>query len=204
MKKVIIVLALLVLSPVTSFAQTIENLDYISSFNDGYAAIKKDNQWAFINKEGDIVINYRTDLVTTKSSDGNYPIFKNGRCLIVNEKDGISYFGYIDMSGKAVIPPQFLNALNFNDNVAKVLELKKEIAGKNVALDKNVVYFKYFEVTIDTNGAVKNYLTRKGHNISLDKSFLREPPQFASKQISKNLVAIQDEKGKWIIKKIIE
>jgi len=204
MKKVIIVLALLVLSPVTSFAQTIENLDYISSFNDGYAAIKKDNQWAFINKEGDIVINYRTDLVTTKSSDGNYPIFKNGRCLIVNEKDGISYFGYIDMSGKAVVQPQFLNALNFNDNVAKVLELKKEIAGKNVALDKNVVYFKYFEVTIDTNGAVKNYLTRKGHNISLDKSFLREPPQFASKQISKNLVAIQDEKGKWIIKKIIE
>ena len=143
-------------------------------------------------------------LSATKSSDGNYPIFKNGRCLIVNEKDGISYFGYIDMSGKAVIEPQFLNALNFNNNVAKVLELKKEIAGKNIALDKNVVYFKYFEVTIDTTGAVKNYLTRKGHNISLDKSFLREPPQFASKQISKNLVAIQDEKGKWIIKKIIE
>jgi hypothetical protein len=204
MKKVIIVLALLVLIPVTSFAQTIENLDYISSFNDGYAAIEKDNQWAFINKEGDIVINYRKDLVTTKSSDGNYPIFKNGRCLIVNKKDGISYFGYIDRSGKAVIEPQFLNALNFNNNVAKVLELKKEIAGKNVALDKNVVYFKYFEVTIDTTGTVKNYLTRKGHNISLDKSFLREPPQFASKQISKNLVAIQDEKGKWIIKKIIE
>jgi len=204
MKKVIFILALLVLIPVSSFAQTIENIDYVSSFNDGLAAIKNDSQWAFINNDGDIVVSYRNDLVTTKSSDGDYPIFKDGRCLIVNEKDGISYFGYINTSGETVIEPQFLNALNFDNNLAIVLKLEKDIVGRNTALDKNVVYYKYFEVTIDTDGNVKDYLTQKGINIVLDKKFLPNPPEFSTRLISDNLVAIKNEKGKWIIKKIIE
>lgn len=204
MKKVIFILALLVLIPVSSFAQTIENIDYVSSFNDGLAAIKKDSQWAFINNDGDIVVSYRNDLVTTKSSDGDYPIFKNGRCLIVNEKDGISYFGYINTSGETVIEPQFLNALNFDNNLATVLKLEKDIVGRNTALDKNVVYYKYFEVTLDTDGNVKDYLTQKGINIVLDKKFLPNPPEFSTRLISDNLVAVKNEKGKWTIKKIIE
>ena len=196
--------SLLVLISVSSFTQTLENLDYISSFNDGVAAIKKDSQWAFINKDGDIVVNFRDDLVTTKSLDGNYPIFKNRRCLIVNEKDGISYFGYINTFGKTVIEPRFLNATNFNNDLAAVLELEKEEVGKNTALDKNVVYYKYYEVTIDTDGNVKDYLTQKGVNVALDKQFLRKPPKFTSRQISDNLVATKNEKGKWTIMKIIE
>ena len=202
--KRIIMFTLLVLISVSSFTQTLENLDYISSFNDGVAAIKKDSQWAFINKDGDIVVNFRDDLVTTKSLDGNYPIFKNGRCLIVNEKEGVSYFGYINTSGKTVIEPRFLNATNFNNNVATVLELEREEIGKNTALDKNVVYYKYYEVTIRTDGNVKDYLTQKGINVVLDRKFLRKPPKFTSKQISDNLVATKNEKGKWTIKKIIE
>jgi hypothetical protein len=204
MKKAIFILALIVLIPVSSFAQTLENLDYVSSFNDDLAAISKDGQWAFINNEGDIVVNYRNDLVTTKSSDGDYPVFRDERCLIVNENDGISYFGYIDTSGDTVIEPQFLNALNFDDNLARVLKLRKDIVGRNTALDKNVVYYKYFEVTIDRDGNVKDYLTQKGVNIVLDKKFLPNPPEFSSKQISDNLVATRNEKGKWTIKKIIQ
>ena len=204
MKKTIIILIAVVLIPFFGVTQTIENLDYISSFNDGVAAIKKDNQWGFINKDGDIVVNFRKDLVTTKSKDGNYPIFKDGRCLIVNKKNGISYFGYINTSGKTVIEPRFLNATNFDNNIATVLELTKEETGKNPALGKNVVFYKYFEVTIDTSGSIKNYLTVKGVNVVLDKDFLRQPPKFTSKQISDNLIAIKNEKGKWTIKKIIE
>lgn len=204
MKKVIILFALLVMIPMASYTQSIEDLDYISSFNDGVAAIKKGNEWAFINNDGDIVVNFRTDLVATESLDGNYPIFKNGRCLIVAKKDGISYFGYINTSGKTVIAPRFLNATNFNDNMATALELEKEEIGKNPALDKNIVYYKYYEVTIDTDGNIKNYLTQKGVNIALDKEFLRKPPTFTSKQISDNLVATKNDKGKWTVKKINE
>lgn len=204
MKKTIILFIATLLIPFFGISQTFENLDYISPFNEGVSAIKKDNQWAFINSDGDIVVNFRNDLVVTKFDDGNYPIFKNGRCLIEKKKDGISYFGYIDTSGKTVIEPRFLNAKNFNNNVATVLELEKEEVGKNRALDKSVVYYKYYEVTIDTQGNVKNYLTQKGINIVLDKKFLRKPPKFTAKQISDNLIAVKNENGKWTIKKIIE
>lgn len=204
MKKTIIMFALLVLIPISSFTQTIEKLDYFSSFNESLAAIKKNNQWAFINKDGDIVINFRNDLLTTKSADGDYPIFKNGRCLIINKRDGISYFGYINTVGKTVVEPQFLNATNFNNNLAIALKLEKEEIGENPALGKKIVYYKYYEVTIDSDGAIKDYLTQKGKNIVLDKDFLSEPPKFKSKTISDNLIAIKDEKGKWTIKKINE
>ena len=53
---------LLVLISVSSFTQTLENLDYISSFNDDVAAIKKDSQWAFINKDGDITVHPRGEV----------------------------------------------------------------------------------------------------------------------------------------------
>lgn len=204
MKKVIIMFALLVLIPVSSYTQTIESIDYISSFNDGVAAIKKNNQWAFINNDGDIVVNFRDDLVSTKSSDGDYPIFKNGRCLILKEKDGISYFGYINALGKTVIEPKFLNATNFNNNIATALELVKKEVGQNPALGKNVVYYKYFEVTIDTQGNVKNYLIQEGVNIALDEKFIPKPPEFTTKLISDNLVAVKNEDGIWTIKKIIK
>ena len=139
MKKAIILIIAMLLIPVLSFAQILENLDYISSFNDEVAAIKKDGQWAFINKEGNIVVNFRTDLIASKNDDGNYPIFNNDRCIIVIEKNGISYFGYIDKTGTVVIEPKFLNATNFIDNKAIVLELAKQVAGKNEIFNKNIV-----------------------------------------------------------------
>ncbi|TJY35769.1 WG repeat-containing protein [Pontimicrobium aquaticum] len=204
MKKVIIMFTLLVVIPISSFSQTIENIDYISPFNEGVAAIKKNNQWAFINKVGDIVINFRNDLVVTASVNGNYPIFNSGRCLIVKKENGISYFGYIDSLGNTAIEPQFLNATAFNNNVATALKLEKEEVGKNTALNKGIVYYKYFEVVIDINGTIKTYLTQKGVNIALDRKFLRKPPKFLTKQLSNNLIAVKSDNGKWTIKKIIE
>ena len=60
MKKALITLLLL---PVFTLAQTLEELDFIAPFNDGVAAIKKDNSWGFINDKGAILINFRDDLV---------------------------------------------------------------------------------------------------------------------------------------------
>lgn len=202
MKKAIILLIALLFIPVFCFAQNVENIDYISSFNDEVAAIKKDGQWAFINKEGNIVINFRNDLVSTKTNDGSYPVFINDRCIIVKEKNGILYYGYIDKTGKTVIEPKFLNATNFIDNKAIALELIKQEVGKNPILDKNIVYHKYFEVIIDANGNILNYLNPKGVNVTLDKKFLSKSPIINSKFISKNLVSFKTDKNKFDIIKI--
>jgi hypothetical protein len=99
MKKVISLFLVILVFPIFGFTQSIENLDYISPFHDGLAAIKKNNEWAFINTNGEIVIDFRNDLVTTKYKGQNYPIFVDRRCLIEQKKEGISYFGYINTSG---------------------------------------------------------------------------------------------------------
>ncbi|WP_339754354.1 WG repeat-containing protein [uncultured Winogradskyella sp.] len=202
MKKVLILFLVFAVNPFFGYAQSIENLDFISPFYNGLAAIKKDGQWAFVNTKGDVIINYRTDLVLTKSNENSYPIFNDDRCLIEQKKNGISYFGYIDTSGKTIIEPKFLNATNFNNGKAIVLELIKENVGKNEALGKNIVYYKYFEVIINTNGVIENYINPSGVNVVIDKEFLRMPPKITSKLISDNLVAIKGENGKWSLVKL--
>ena len=199
MKKALIILLLI---PVFSLAQTSKELDFIAPFNDGLAAIKKDNSWGFINKKGVIIINFRDDLVLTKTDYGKYPVFHNNRCLISEKKDGIQYFGYIDKTGKKIIETKFLNASNFNNDVALALEVLSQTMGKNDILNKPIVNYKYFEVIIDTKGNVKEYLNPKGINIALDKKFLKKPPKITSKFISEDLVTVLNENNKWVIKYI--
>ena len=157
MKNLLIALLLL---PFMGVAQTIENIDYISPFHNDLAAIKKGNKWAFINKEGETVIDFRNDFVSTNINNVSYPLFYNDRCLIEQIKDGVSYFGYIDKSGKTIIKPQFLNATNFNKGKALALKVKKEIIGYNYIFRKNMVNYHYFEVVIDTEGNMTDHLTQ--------------------------------------------
>ena len=100
------------------------------------------------------------------------------------------------------IKPQFLNATNFSKGKAIVLELVKEIVGINQALGKDVVYYKYYEVVINTTGDIENYLTKKGINLVLDKDFLRQVPKINSRQLSKDLYAVIDAKNTWSIVKL--
>jgi len=201
MKKRTILFVSIILLPLLGFSQNIENIDYISPFHDGLAAIKKGNQWAFIDNAGVIAIDFRDDIKASKIENENYPIFKNGRCLITQTKNNIIYFGYIDQSGNTVVKPQFLNATNFNNNVAIVLELVKETPGSNNILEKPVVYYKYFEAIINTNGEVINSLSEL-IPITLSKDYVREIPKITSKLISDKTYAIWSKDKKWEIKKL--
>lgn len=190
------------LIPFICFSQSIKGVDYISPFHDGLSAIKKENQWAFINTEGTIVVDFRDDLVKTNFEDGSYPIFKNDRCLISEEKEGIMYFGFIDKSGKIVIPPQFLNAYNFNDKTALVIKLTKDTIGFNNILGKTLVDHNYFEVIIDTKGEIIYYLTHEPKHITLSKKFIKQSPKFTTKLLTDYLFAVWTNKEKWEIKKL--
>jgi hypothetical protein len=194
MKKLLIIFLLL---PVFSLAQTIEELDFIAPLHDGIAAVKKGNSWGFINGKGNVIIDFRDDLVLTETDGYKYPIFKNNRCLISEVKNVIMYFGYIDKSGKTVIETKFLNAMNFDTTKTLALHVMKETLGNNEVLGKNVVNYRYYEVTIDINGTIENYLNPKGTNIVLDKKFIRTIPNITSKQISDNLYAVKTENKKW-------
>lgn len=201
MKKLLITLLLI---PFLGIAQTLEDLEYISPFNNDVAAIKKDNEWGFIDQNGKIIVDFRNDLILTKTDNANYPIFSNERCLIAHHKDGVLYYGYIDKTGKTVITPQFLNASNFKNDVAVALKLVKEESSGMNELMKNIVNYHYYEVVIEKAGEINQYLTEEPIHITLTKEKMKKPPVITSKLISNNLIAVRNNNNKWTLKKISE
>ncbi|MBO3115960.1 WG repeat-containing protein [Winogradskyella sp. DF17] len=202
MKRLIAIYLILIGLPLFIFSQDVSNVDFISPFHEGVAAIKKGDTWGFINTEGDLIIDFRNDLVIEYSEDIDYPYFNSGRCLIKEQKDGITYFGYIDSSGHEVLEPQFLNATAFNDGLAIILKLYKNILGRNDVLDKAMINYDYMELAIDPDGEIVHYISEKPVHITLSKFFMKGPPPIRSKFLSKSLIAIRDDNNKWRIKKV--
>ena len=201
MEKAAFLFFLLLLIPFFGFTQKQDAFDYVSPFHEGFSAVKKGDQWAFINNKGDIVIGFRSDLVSTNMNGEAYPVFQNNRCLIKKNESNISYFGYINASGKTVIKPTFLNATNFKHNMAIVILLAKEKAGYNNIMAKDIVYYTYQEVVINRAGEVKRKLTEP-RNIVLMKKFIFPTPKIMSKFRSNRLIIVPDKNQKWTLKKI--
>ncbi|WP_062054178.1 WG repeat-containing protein [Aquimarina longa] len=192
----------LLIIPMLGIGQTIENIDFISPFHDGLAAVKKGNEWAFINQNGSVIIDFRKDFVQTKTDKGNYPLFSNGKCIITHQKDGVLYYGFIDKKGKISIKPQFLNVSNFQGDKALALIVHKETIGYNDIFKKDVVNYHYFEVVIDENGDVTDHLTQLAKHTSPKYTKSKNPPVITSKFISDNLIVVKNDDNKWNLRKI--
>ena len=196
MKKLLITLVLI---PFLGIAQTIDNLEYVSSFNNDVAAIKKGNEWGFIDQDGKIIIDFRNDLVLTKTGNATFPIFSNDRCLIAHQKNGVLYYGYIDKNGKTVITPQFLNATNFEYDKALVLKVEKETIGYNDIFKKDVVSYHYFEVVIDKEGKTLDLLTQLAVHVPPKYKKNSNPIKITSRLISQDLALVKS-KNTWTLK----
>ena len=185
----------------SSIAQILNDVDKIYPFQEDLAAVQKNNQWGFINKQGELVIDYRSDLVVSNNlnTPGNlssYPIFKNNRCIIKKLIDEIYYYGYIDKTGTIVIAPQFLNATNFENGYALSIDPSKEIIGFNKLLNKDVISSNIEEFVINTVGEKVLYLENPfKYNSQKRKSTV--PPVLHSKFIAPNIVAVQKHDMKW-------
>ena len=67
-------------------SQTIKNIDEIAPFSEGLAAVRQGDQWGFINEEGQMVINFRSDIYWNRDADTTkkdisgvqYPMFNEG------------------------------------------------------------------------------------------------------------------------------
>ena len=204
MKNLIIIIICLQFQFV-SFAQIFNDVDEVTPFQEELAAIKKGNQWGFINKEGTLIIDYRSDFVLTKNTDkmgkvSSYPVFNNKRCLIKKLIGDIYYFGFIDKTGKVVIKPTYLNATNFKNGFAIVILTSKDVIGYNKVLKKDVVSTKIEEFIINPSGALVKYLENP-RNDGSPKTKPKTPPVFYSKFIAPNLIAVKKKDQKWDIYK---
>ena len=76
--------------------------------SEGYAAVKKNGKWGYINTKGDVVIDFQFD-----------DALSFGQHLAAVELDGL--WGYAGLSGDIVIAPLFIKAKSFSDGSAAVL-----------------------------------------------------------------------------------
>lgn len=182
------------------FSQVLKNVDAIFPFHENLAAVKKGNEWAFINKDGEKVIDFRSDIVFSKSTKKNssYPMFVEGKCLIKKEVNNEYRYGYIDIKGTIIIEPQYLNATNFTDGYAMIIKPDVTTMGSNNVLGKKMIYSKLEEYIIDSSGKIIKFLDNSRAYIP---SKTKEVPKFKSKLIAPNIVAIETKNGKWNIEK---
>ena len=204
MKKLVFLIFCFIVHSV-GYSQIIENIDEISPFHEEFAAIKKGDQWAFINSKGVQVINFRDDLVSSKNETGitfgSYPVLRDGRCLIRKITDNVYHYGYIDSNGKEIIASQYVNATNFQDGYAIVIYVEKKVMGYNKVLGKDVISYTLKESIIDTSGKTVKDLDN-ARNYVKSKYNLQNPPVFYSKFLGSHLIAVQTtDAKKWNIYK---
>lgn len=208
MKNFIISLAVLLMLSTALCSQTIGNIDEIAPFSEGLAAVRKGDQWGFINKEGSLVINFRNDLHWNKDADISksdvsgvlYPMFKEGRCLIAKKvEDGIPVYGFIDTKGNVVVQPKFLNVYPFKDGYTTAVLFEKTLRGSN-EFKLKIHDFKFFDVLLDSSGKIVEYYERR-YNIQMTKKRYKLP-WIAAKQLTDGLVAVHIKDKGWEIRKL--
>lgn len=197
MKNLLILIILLGIQPL-GFAQILTDIDEVSQLNENLIAIKKGNQWGFIDEKGLLVVDFRDDFVLNNDGINSYPFFRNGRCLIRKLIDNAYLYGFIDTTGKEVIAPQYLNALNFNNGYTIIIKLLKETVGFNEVLKKDIITSKLEEFIIDSNGEIVKYLENPRNYIP-SKITPKIPPSFHSKFVAPHLVAVMKKDDKWDI-----
>ncbi len=199
----------LLFSSLIGLGQELDTVDEIAPFHEGFAAVRVGDQWGFINTDGILVIDFRSDLVWSKeaSIEANdvtavaYPRFKDDRCMIREtlEEEGIDVYGFINSKGETVIKPEYLNVAEFHQGFAIGILLTKTFRGQN-RFQLNIYDYKFSEVILDTSGDIMLLITQR-QNILMDKRRY-ELPGLTAKYLSKTLMAVKTEKNTWELRKI--
>ncbi|SIS53212.1 WG containing repeat-containing protein [Zobellia uliginosa] len=213
--KHLLIITCLLLIPYLGISQTVDQinkptvaeLDQITPFSDGLAAVRKGDQWGFIDEEGQLVIDFRNDLVWNKNPQTDnlgvegmgYPQFKNGRCVVRDVKeDGIARYGFIDKKGNMAIPAEFLNVSPFVDGHAVGIYERKSLRGKNT-FQLKIYDYDFTEVVVNEAGEMI-WPVQERQNIVMSGK-LYKLPELQAKMISDRLLAVKDKANKWKIVK---
>ncbi len=208
MKRFIIVLVVLFALPISTFSQDLKGIDEIAPYSEGLAAVRQGNQWGFIDEEGTLVIDFRSDLLWKKDADLSrsdvkgvrYPSFKEGKCIIWKMEGDIPLYGFIDITGSVVIEPEFLNVRSFENGYTTGVLFRKEYMGKN-EIKMTVYDYKFNDVLMDSSGKIVEFFGQR-ENIHLRKSRY-ELPYIWVKKLSDKAVAVKSKGEGWEVRKLI-
>ncbi len=204
-----IVLVFLAILPAIIYAQELKEINEIAPFNEGLAAVRKGNQWGFINEEGNLVIDFRNDIHWNINADTSqkdvtgvrWPMFQDGRCIVSKiVEEGVPVYGFIDKEGKVVIEPQFLNVYPFKDGYTTGVLFRKTLKGKN-EFKLNIYEFKFHDVLVHSSGKIEEFFEARQNIQMTSKRY--ELPAIGAKKLTKDLIAVHVPKKGWELRKLI-
>ena len=137
--------------------------DDVGIFSEGFAWVRKDGKWGYINTKGE-------QIVECKFDDVDY--FNEGFAAV--RKDG--KWGYINTKGEQIVECKFDDAYNFNEGFARVIKDGKwgyiNTKGYPVIFDKSKnEIMEVFDKVIDRSNNTF-YLSRLGDKFGLlDENF---------------------------------
>lgn len=158
--------------------------DRVKDFHYGASLVKKGKQWYILNSEGVELgghpnIDYCSD-------------FLNGLCRI---KDNRNKYGFVDVNGQFIVPPNYDNATNFSEGIAAVyLDTRWgfiDSSGKKLtpSIFEKIDNFNSGIALVKVNG-VTQYLKRDG-------TFLNLPRKVKIYHDFNNNLAPVKLKGRW-------
>ncbi|OUT17570.1 hypothetical protein B9N60_04600 [Campylobacter concisus] len=166
------------------------------SFNKGFAKVKKDGKWGYINTKGEQIVECKFDYVGD-FKDGLAMVEKDGKRGYINTKgeqiveckfdyvgdfkDGLAMVekdgkrGYINTKGEQIIEYKFDDAYDFNEGFARVQKDGKwgyiNTKGRPVIFDERKNEIEVLDKAIDRSNNTF-YLSRLGDKFGLlDESF---------------------------------
>lgn len=207
MKTKITSFIIFLLIPLLSLSQALTGVQEIAPFSEGLAAVKKGEQWGFIDTKGDLIIDFRNDLVWDNTADPSTlgimgiksPSFRQGRCPVKKIEEGIPYYGFIDTSGKLVIDYQFLNVAQYDSGHLTGIIFEKVFRGEN-EFKLKVYEYKFHEVLMDTSGKIIEYLAKPTDIQMTSKRY--KTPWLRTKLLNDNLISIRKEDNSLEIKRL--
>lgn len=183
-------------------------LDEVTPFSEGLAAVRKGNQWGFIDTSGNLIIDFRNDLVWSAEADNTkndvtgirYPKFQDGLCMNKElSAEGIPLYGFINSKGEQVIATEYVNVTHFNNNMAIGIYAKKTYRGQN-EIKLQVFDYSFIEVLINTKGEILWPIRERDHILMSPRRF--ELPLLRSKLISEELLASKNDGNEWELHRI--
>lgn len=192
-----------------------ENYDIQRNYSQGFAAVKKDGKWGYINKSKKLIVPLKYDsaddytngyaVVGLKGKWGYVnsvgkeivPIQYEEALPFVNDRGCVKLngkFGFVDTFGRIIVFPKYDNPISFIDDYASVV-----IGGKWGVVDKNgkeIVSLNYDDVGRFCNGVVKVKKAGKFGLIGIDGTIVTGPIYDKVRDLSEDCAAVQ-KNGKW-------
>lgn len=125
--------------------------------SDGYAAVKKDERWGFINAMGELVLPYRWKDVGLSQF-----CFPEGLCAVQDDQD---LWGFINVEGEVILPCQWKECRDFRNGECAVKGLN-DLWGAIDAQGNLVVPLEWDNIMVFLNGEA--WVERNGNTYKID------------------------------------